>query len=125
MKLESPRNGKGISQVPKSNFDALLDDMTELDARRDADPQLLKALRNAGDSIRRSHEHDQLLASIRALNTRAVARRGSGGNVQSGLKQRVAQATSLLKAAVAEGRLGAIDACAFEAKIHHMNEGIR
>jgi hypothetical protein len=112
--------------VAKSNFDTLVDELVELDERREADPKIMKALRTAADRVRNEAEFKEWIGD---LNARAVGRQRANGHAtgddQATLRKSIEHATDLLKSAVLGGKLTAVEACAFEARIHHLSEGLR
>src|SRR6185312_5935034 len=104
-----------ILQMAKANFKGLLDDLAELDKRRGADFQIMKALRAAGDAVR---DEQVFQKWVRDLRARGAAASRAEDNGQAQLFKSVAHATSLLKSAVADGKLTALEACQYEARIH-------
>jgi uncharacterized protein (DUF885 family) len=109
--------------VAKDNFSALVDDLAELDKRRGADGQITKALRTAGDAARSEIEFKSWLGD---LGRRAEIREAEDRQTQVSERNRLAKAiehgTALLRKAVSDGSLTAVDACRYESQIHALND---
>jgi hypothetical protein len=61
----------------------------------------------------------------RDRDNRALRKAARGYDEQAELYSKVRRATTMLKSLVSDGRLTALQACAFEARIHHLNEQLR
>lgn len=120
-----------------SEFDALLKDLDafttnklisdadrrELEKRRSRDGEILKALHNAGQIIREQHELQTRMKRLKARSVaRGQARTQAADNERNRLAKSIEMGTAMLKAAVNEGRLSAVEACKYEAAIHRLNE---
>lgn len=102
-----------------SEFEALIRDLDALhDKRATVARPMLKSLND-----RRIKSIVENPTAARKTAPRKAAPVSPEGADQA-LRARVAHATSLLKAAVAGGSLTALEASTYEARIHHLAEGL-
>lgn len=123
--------------MPTNHFDSLLAeldafakaprvsdaDRKELAQRRGADSQILKAIEHAGRIIKEKHEVETWARGLMAKSAaRASTRAATANTERSRLAKSIEMGTAMLKEAVSEGRLSALEACKYEAAIHRLNE---